>query len=156
MKRQWAFIAVGLVAFSAAYIVFHLRHSLVRERQLGIGGRFPTVELQLMGDNSEEMRLPSGKKTLVVFFRHDCPHCTNELSRLDRACQQPLEGTLDCVAVSFSQEVETRAWAATNGLGLKIALVRDPGFTKRYIDWLMAVPLVFLIDEEGIIRYKRA
>ena len=80
----------------------------------------------------------------------------SELSRLDRACQQLQGGKLDCIAVSFAQERETRGWAMTSGLEMKIALVRDPQFATRHVDWLTALPLVFLVDERGMIRYKRA
>ncbi|MBI3950353.1 MAG: hypothetical protein HY314_07860 [Acidobacteria bacterium] len=75
---------------------------------------------------------------------------------MDRACRQIPEGKVDCIAVSFGQEQETRAWLMTSGLNLKTAVVRDPDFARRYVDWLMAVPLVFLIDEHGTIKYKRA
>lgn len=74
---------------------------------------------------------------------------------MDSACQSVAEEKLDCLAVFFSHEFETRAWAATSGLKLKMALVTDPDFTRRYVDWLTAVPLVFLVDEQGMIRYKR-
>jgi hypothetical protein len=74
---------------------------------------------------------------------------------LDRACRQIPEERLDCIAVFFSHEIETRAWIASSGLNLKMALVTDPDFTRRYVDWLTAVPLVFLVDDQGTIRYKR-
>ena len=73
---------------------------------------------------------------------------------MDRACQQIPDGKLDCIAVSFGQDSGTRAWAARSGLHLKFAQALDPEFNRRYVDWLMLVPLVFLVDEDGTIRYK--
>ncbi len=44
----------------------------------------------------------------------------------------------------------------TSGLRLKIAVPLGPDFAARHLDWLTAVPLVFLLDGHGVIKYKRA
>lgn len=155
-KRTFAFLGIALIVILAAYAVLLVRRSLQREQALGVGEPFPFVELQVISGANERMHLPSGKRALVVFFSPNCPHCANELTRLDRACQQVAAGRVDCIAVSFGQESETRAWLMTSGLNLKAAVVADPDFTNRCVDWLTAVPLVFLVDENGMIRYKRA
>ena len=71
MKRMLVIIAAGLVLFLAGYSVFVLRQSLMRERQLGVANKFPDVELQLIGAENRSVRLPSGKKMMIVFFRYD-------------------------------------------------------------------------------------
>ncbi|MBI3950354.1 MAG: hypothetical protein HY314_07865 [Acidobacteria bacterium] len=71
MKRTLAFLTFAFVVILAAYSVFLIRRSLEREGRLGVGEAFPAVELQLIGAGDDLVHLPSGKKTLVVFFRYD-------------------------------------------------------------------------------------
>ncbi|HXF06021.1 MAG TPA: redoxin domain-containing protein [Blastocatellia bacterium] len=155
-NRMLALVIVGALAGVMIYALWRLSQSLQREQALGVGSPFPVITVEPLTGDKETMRLPAGKKTLIVFFRWNCPHCVSELVRLDRACRQIPPAKLDCVALAFDSERETRAWWLQSGLQMEGAFVRDPEFIRRSLDWLTAVPLVFLVDERGIITYKRA
>lgn len=155
-NRMLALLAVGIIAGAMIYTLWRLSQSLRREQALGVGSPFPVITVEPLTGDNETTRLPAGKKTLIVFFRSDCPHCVSELVRLDRACRQIPPSKLACVALAFDRERETRAWWLQSGLQMEGAFVRDPEFVGRSLDWLTAVPLVFLVDERGIIAYKRA
>lgn len=152
-------LAIGVVLLLMAgsiYVVLTLRESSERSRETGVGNPFPPLDLQPVDSAGVPARVPSGRKTLLVFFRHDCDHCRQELARLDKACRMVPEGRLDCIAVSFSPEPVTRAWKVESGLNMGVAVARSPDFAGRHLDWLTAVPLVFMVDERGVVQYKRA
>lgn len=71
MKRTRAIALAALFIGAAVYSVIQLRESLVRERELGAGGKFPALQVRLIGPEPQPARLPSKKKTLIVFFRYD-------------------------------------------------------------------------------------
>lgn len=155
-NRLPALVLIGLFAGGMGYGLWRLSQSLQREQALAVGRPFPPITAELLTSEEDTVRLPGGKKTLIVFFRSDCPHCVSELGRLDRACRQIPPATLACIALAFDRERETRAWWLQSGLQMMGAFVRDPEFVGRSLDFLTAVPLVFLVDEKGMITYKRA
>ncbi len=155
-NRVLAFFLVGIIAGALVYGVWHLHRSLQRQETLDVGNPFPALTVELLTSENETWRLPTGRKMLIVFFRWDCPHCVNELMRLDRACRQIPETRLLCMALAFDRQRETQAWWLQSGLQMTGAFVRDPEFVRRSLDWLTAVPLVFLVDDRGTITYKRA
>jgi hypothetical protein len=71
MKRTLAIVVAALIMGAVVYSIFLLRQSLVRERELGAGGRFPDLQVRLIGAEPQLARLPAKKKTLIVFFRYD-------------------------------------------------------------------------------------
>lgn len=155
-NRVLALVLLSIIAGGMTYGLWRLYGSLRRERALGVGNPFPVITVEPLTSDDETVHLPAGKKTLIVFFRWDCPHCVSELLRLDRACRQISPTKLACIALAFDRERETRAWWLQSGLQMEGAFVRDSEFIRRSLDWLTAVPLVFLVDEKGIITYKRA
>lgn len=155
--RRWlAAMAAALAFIIVGYVVFALRQSLKREGEIGVGEQFPALQVRVIVPESRSLQLPSNRKSLIIFFRHDCSHCAEELTRLDRACLTIEQNRLNRVAVSFGREEETRAWAVASRLKLEIGVADDSDFAARHVDWLTTVPLVFLLDERGMIRYKRA
>jgi len=94
---------------------------------------------------------------LLVLFRPDCPQCESELARLERVCAEVPAEKLDCMALSLSSEEQTYAWSRTQTFRrLTIAVSVDSAFAEQHRDWLVAVPLVFLITEQGMIHDRRA
>ncbi|MCS6817593.1 MAG: redoxin domain-containing protein [Blastocatellia bacterium] len=156
-RRLLALFIIGTaLGLLIAFLVL-LRHSLERERALGPGRTFPSITVRALNRSFELQRVPSGRKTLLVLFRPDCPQCENELGRLERVCVEIPVEKLDCVALSFGSEEQTYAWQRTRAFRrMMIAVSADPAFAERHRDWLMAVPLVFLITERGVIHDRRA
>jgi peroxiredoxin len=156
-KRLLALLAVAMAFGGVIALLAFLRHSLERERALGRGQTFPPMTVHVLGEGGEKHTLPSGRKTVLIFFRSDCPQCEREVARLERVCEQIPEERLECVALSFSPEPQTYAWwRAQTFRRVKIAVSRDPNVAERYRDWLMAVPLVFFITERGVIHERHA
>ncbi len=156
-KRLLALLAVATAFGVVIVLLAFLRHSLERERAFRQGRIFPPTTVHVLGEEDEKRTLPSGRKTLLVFFRSDCPQCEREVARLERVCGQIPEERLECVALSFSPEPQTYAWwRAQMFRRVKIAVSRDPNFAERHRDWLMAVPLVFFITERGVIHERHA
>ncbi len=71
LTRALAIFLVALILTLSGYTVYLLRQSSKREAEIGVGATFPVIELQSVTSNQGAFRLPSGRKTLVVFFRHD-------------------------------------------------------------------------------------
>ncbi len=156
-KRLLAALAIASAFGLVVSLLLALRHSLERERALERGRVFPRLRVRILNDGAEEMSVPSGRKMLLVLFRPDCWHCESELARLDRVCERIPAERLHCIALSFAPEPQTYAWGRAQGFRrLKIAVSSDLDFAARHQDWLMAVPLVFLIAEDGRIHERRA
>ncbi|GBC78301.1 hypothetical protein HRbin08_01788 [bacterium HR08] len=156
-ERLLALLALGVVFGLSVALLLSLRRSLERERALGRGQVFPATVVRVLGDRFEERRVPSGRKMLLVLFRPDCPQCERELARLEQACAQLPEEQLECMALSFDPEPHTYAWQQGRAFRrLKIAVSADPTFAERHGDWLLAVPLVFFITEQGVIHERYA
>jgi len=156
-RRLLALLAIGMVFGGLIALLVVLRHSLERERALGPGHAFPSTVVRGLNRSFEQQRGPSGGKMLLVLFRPDCSQCEDELVRLERVCAEMPEEKLDCVALSFGSEEQTYAWQRTQTFRrMTIAVSADPAFAEQHRDWLMAVPLVFLITEQGVIHDRRA
>jgi peroxiredoxin len=156
-RRLLALCVLGVAFGLLLVLLLALRHSLERERALGRGHVFPATVIRVLNRAFELRRVPSGRKMLLVFFRPECPQCEDELERLERVCAEIPEDALDCVALSLSAEHQTYAWQQTRAFRrMMIAVSADPAFAERHRDWLMAVPLVFLITEQGVIHDRRA
>ncbi len=156
-RRLLALLAIGTAFGLLMTLLVFLRHSLERERALGRGHTFPSITVRALNRSFELQRVPSGRKMLLVLFRPDCPQCESELARLERVCAEVSTEKLDCVAISLGSEEQTYSWQRTQVFRrLTIAVSVDPVFAEPYRDWLMAVPLVFLITEQGTIHDRRA
>ncbi len=156
-RRLLALLAIGTAFGLLMALLVFLRHSLERERALSRGHTFPSITVRALNRSFELQRVPSGRKMLLVFFRPDCPQCESELARLEHVCAEVPAEKLDCVAISLGSEEQTYAWHGTQTFRrLTIAVSADSTFVEQHRDWLMAVPLVFLITERGMIHDRRA
>ena len=156
-RRLLALLTLGAVFGLLVALLLSLRHSLERERALGRGQIFPTTVARVLSDGFERRPVPSGRKMLLVLFRPDCPQCERELVRVEQVCAQLPQERLECMALSVGPEHHTYAWQQARAFRrLKIAVSADPTFAERYGDWLLAVPLVFFITEQGVIHERYA
>lgn len=156
ITRVLAILAIAGIAGGSIWVVLKLKGSLRNEEEIGVGRQFPALELLGVDPASGPSRVPTGRKSMLVFFRPDCEHCRAELARLDKICSEVAADKIDCVAISFAPEPATRSWRAGSGLRMAIAVPENRNLSSQHMDWLTAVPLIFLLDESGTIRYKRS
>ena len=92
-----------------------------------------------------------GKIVFVDFWATWCPPCRKELPILQATSQAYADENVVCLAISTDEDTsKVIPFIETNGYTFTV--LYDEGMKKAYD--VAGIPTVFIIDGEGIIRYK--
>lgn len=121
---------------------------------LKVGVPAPAFALdRLDGVNARFPDQYRGRVVAIRFWADWCPSCRPEMTGLEPVYRQYRDRGLVILAVNVLQPPETvRPFVAQLGVSYDVLLDRQGEVTRRY--QVMALPVTYLIDRQGIIRAR--
>jgi peroxiredoxin len=122
-----------------------------------IGQAAPEFTLQTL--NGEEVLLSDflGSVVILDFWRSTCPACRESIPYLETLCKHYQERGLVVITISLDSTAQAPArFFLNNGYPDLIKLWDEKSNNLRMVDLydIPTVPYTFLIDRQGVIRYK--
>jgi peroxiredoxin len=122
-----------------------------------VGDSIPGFVIQTFDGARTSNETLKGKPLLLIFWNTWCPNCMRELpetKRLNEAFSPRGLAILGVNTAMNDNEAKARAYWEKSGYDF-------PGAFDRYFETgqafgILSVPTIFLIDAEGIVRYKQA
>ena len=149
MKRRLkALIVLVSILGIPAMLLGWVYHSS-RSRGIPVGQRFPSIRLNDLDGNPAKI----DKTTLLVFFHSACPHCQKQLANLEELHRRHRSDHLRIIAASLDDKETTVAFLRDSHFSYPIVMDIERSFTTRLKE--KAIPALYLIDETGIVKYKR-
>ncbi|MGE5809622.1 MAG: TlpA family protein disulfide reductase [Nitrospirota bacterium] len=97
----------------------------------------------------------AGKPAMIVFWNTWCPECLTELPRINRLVQRFGPEGLEILAINTGlNDSESKARAYWKKYGYVFPTGFDQSFEIGHAFRLIGVPMVFLVDTRGVVRYK--
>lgn len=95
-----------------------------------------------------------GKKgVLINFWATWCVPCREEMPTLERLWRERRE-SLEILGVSLDAASKARVRAFVRELGLTFPILLDPEHVAGKLYRVRALPMSFVVDREGIVRYR--
>lgn len=110
-------------------------------------------------DKEISMEDLKGKVVLIEFWTFGCYNCTNTLPYLNKWYEKYKSDEFEMIGIHCPEFDNERSYenvkASVEELGIKYPVLTDNEFSiwKEYD--VHAWPTIFLIDKEGVIRYKK-
>lgn len=92
----------------------------------------------------------SGQKTLLVFFKIDCPHCHGQLASVERLAGLYGGAGLNVIGLSRTEHEGLK----TQRFSFPVYIDHSNAMIGRF--GRVMVPTLVLVDETGVIRYIRS
>lgn len=123
-----------------------------------VGGEFlvgepaPPLVLPQLGGGTIDLASLRGRPVWLAFMATWCPSCREELPRMVLAGARHADAGLVVLAVDVGEDEGTvAAYFSELGVSLPVGLDRDGRAMERWR--VLALPVYFWIDPEGIIRF---
>lgn len=117
-----------------------------------LGAPAPTIALPQLGGGTIDLATLRGRPVWVTFMATWCPSCREELPRMALAAARYANDGLVVLAVDVAEDEGTvAAYFGSLGVSLPVALDADGATMRRWR--VLALPVHFWIDREGIIRF---
>lgn len=146
-KKRALITLLFILATPAALLVF--LYSALSTKLLPVGITVPPLVLRT-GENV--LAKFEGKKSTVLFFTVECPHCKNQLASF-HALASEFSSRVNFIAVSLSKSEKTTGFLADNTFPFPIVQGNKNVLEDSWS--IPGVPALFLIDENGILKYRR-
>ena len=145
---------IGIILFFLA--IAGAVGGLVREplqmmtiRKVQVGDQVQGFTARTLTGQSVAVEL-AGRKTMLLFFKIDCPHCHRQLASTERFAQQYDGQGLQVIALSRADHEDLRP----HPYSFKVLIDQSQAMVGRF--GRVMVPTVALVDEAGVIRYIRS
>ncbi|MBS0002698.1 MAG: TlpA family protein disulfide reductase [Thioalkalivibrio sp.] len=111
----------------------------------------PPLELEQLAGGRIALEEFRGRVVALRFWADWCPFCRSEMRELEPMYQQLRERGLEILAVNVGQD-RSRVERFVDSVGYSYPTLLDPDSTiaRRY--GVIAIPVTFFIDHEGIVR----
>jgi cytochrome c biogenesis protein CcmG, thiol:disulfide interchange protein DsbE len=147
-RRAWA------ICLSVLLMSLWWSSTVIADAGLRIGGGLPSVTLQDIAGSA--IKIPDGIRGKVVvlhFWQAGCSSCKLEMPAMEGLYKKYRGKGLEVLAVNVGQKRETvKAFAA--GLGVSYPLLIDAEQRGAAMFGVTDVPRTYIIDRNGIVRYK--
>jgi thiol-disulfide isomerase/thioredoxin len=110
-------------------------------------------EIGLLGKGEESLSGLQGHVVIVYFFATWCPHCREQTPVLQSLYEGQKDAGLIVLGVNVG-EGQTDVAKYKDELGLTFSIVRDSQVQVIENYWGRGVPLVLLLDREGMIQAR--
>lgn len=121
------------------------------------GQPLPEFSIQAFDGNYYSPVTLAGKPVLLVFWNTWCSVCLRELPQVNRLAETFGPRGLEILAVNTAiNDNETKARVYGEKYGYKFPIAFDHSFETGQAFGIRGVPTVFLVDAQGIVRYKRS
>ena len=119
------------------------------------GSAAPAFALPLVGGGSVDLAHLRGHVVVVNFFATWCPPCRAETPDLVAAEKRYSPSGVIFLGVDDRESAQlVSVWAKQNSVRYKIALDGDGAIEEKYYD-VRAIPTTYVLDRNGIIRYRQ-
>ena len=119
------------------------------------GQPLPDFSIQAFDGNYYSRVTLAGKPVLLVFWNTWCSNCLRELPQVNRLAEKFAPKGLEILAVNTAiNDSETKARVYREKYGYKFPIAFDHHFEMGKAFGIQGVPTVFLVDAQGIVRYK--
>jgi peroxiredoxin len=113
----------------------------------------PGLDLQRLGDGRVTLEELRGSVVAVRFWADWCPFCRREMRELEPVYQRLHDQGLEILAVNVGQNPEhVRRFVDRVGYTYPTLLDPDSALARRF--GVIAIPVTYFIDREGIVRGK--
>lgn len=117
-----------------------------------VGEPAPPLVLPQLGGGTIDLASLRGRPVWLAFMATWCPSCREELPRMALAGARYADAGLVVLAADVGEEEGTvAAYLSDLGLSLPVGLDRDGRAMERWR--VLALPVYFWIDPEGIVRF---
>ena len=120
-----------------------------------VGQPLPQFNIQDFDGNDYTPATLEGKPLLLVFWNTWCPVCLKELPHVNHLAEKFGPKGLEILAVNSAindNEIKAKVYVKKYKYNFPVAF--DGNFETGHAFGLRGVPTVFLIDAQGIVRYK--
>ncbi len=120
-----------------------------------VGHPGPDFALPTLGGKTVRLSAFRGQKAVLInFWATWCAPCRLEMPTMERVYQRYKGKALEILAVSVDSGPKSAVKNFMDELGLTFPALLDPEMKVLQLYRLFAVPASFLIDKQGIIRFK--
>ena len=147
-------VALFSILFTMGRIFFvGLKYMTMNKETLPIGRIMPDIPLK--NEKGMEVNWSEGPavKKLLLFYKPKCRACRMELSNLQYISRQYPPEQIKIIAVSEAEEKETRNFLQTYAVNFPMLMDTEKSFRKLLK--FFGTPILFLVDENNIIKYAR-
>jgi len=125
-----------------------------KEEVAGVGNRFSTVVLSdIMGNKVAIPTDTTGKIALIHFWASWCRTCRGEMAHLESVANQYREQGVVAYSIGIGEKKDTAA-AYIKNLNISYPVLLDPDSTTKKIFGIVGIPTYYVLNREGIIRFK--
>ena len=145
--RKWLSLTFDAGVLLTVFFAIHAWQT----RNLPVDEPAPATQLAVLGANSSQAAVVSGKAGIVYFFAPWCGVCRASIANLDGlvASRQIAWGTV--VALDYADAGEVRDFIDRTGVSLPVLL----GDAQTAADWsVRAFPTYYVIGPEGRIESR--
>jgi thiol-disulfide isomerase/thioredoxin len=119
-----------------------------------LGSVAPTFALKQVGGGAIDLNALRGHVVVVNFFATWCPPCRAETPDLISAERRYSSGGVIFIGVDDRESAQlVSVWAKQKGVKFRLALDADGKVEERYD--IRAIPTTFVLDRNGVIRYRQ-
>ncbi len=123
-------------------------------KKIKLGTPAPDFELYSLSGQKVSLSMYKGKVVLLNFWATWCPPCREEIPSLNALYQMLHPEGLEILGVSEDNSGLDAVKPFVNRFGIVFTVLLDPSRKVGALYSIGGVPETFLIDKNGIVRYK--
>jgi len=144
-----------LLAASVALFAGGGRETRAQDPRPEVGHPAPDFTLPALTGNTVRLSHFRGKKTVLInFWATWCAPCRLEMPTMEKAYGKYKGKGLEILAVSVDAGPKSAVKNFMDELKLTFPALLDPKMEVLHLYRLSAIPASFLLDKQGIIRFK--
>ena len=153
-KRKLIVITVLLAIIGGPIWAMTWLYATIREDNgISIGEKFPPLSLKTLEGDNVTLGEHVGKKLLLIFFSVECPRCEKELANLERIYQDYDSDQFEIIAISEDDRETLGLFLGEHPFPYPVLMDTTDLFKTKLGG--RRIPCLFLVDEHGILRYRR-
>lgn len=132
-----------------------LASSIVFAAVLKIGDKAPNFSLNSMNGEKINLSDTKGSKIVLLGLFHICEPCMNQAMELQKIYEKKNE-KIAIIGINASGDSRHDVQEYLNSFPKKVTFpyLLDPEHTTERLFSVRATPVVYIIDKEGVIRFK--
>ena len=140
---------------SALLLISLLISSVAFAAVLKIGDKAPSFSLTSMIGEKISLSDAKGSKVVILGLFHICEPCMNQAMELQKIYEKNKE-MVTVIGVNASADSKRDVQEYLNSFPTKVSFpyLLDPEHTTEKLFSVRATPVVYIIDKEGVIRFK--
>jgi peroxiredoxin len=152
--KQIAFLGVLIIL-----VGLFVAGSLLKGRQqvnkiITTGDRAPEFRLQATDNRFVSLSDLKGRVVMVHFWATWCPPCVEELPTLDKLYRALKGEDFEMLAISVNEEGAAAVVPFMQKNRLNVPVLFDPGKSIAGLYGTYKFPETYIVDRQGIVRYK--